>query len=94
MKTKRSLLSFHRFLLFSAMIAVVVSGTSCMTTYDVDGRPVQSVDPVVAIAGAAAAGLAGYAIANSHNDRYYSPHYYRPRYSYGGYAYGGYGYCR
>jgi hypothetical protein len=55
---------------------------SCMTTYDSAGRPVQSVDPGLAVAGVAAAGLVGYAIANNHNDghSYYGGHggYYRP----------------
>ena len=36
------------------------------TTYDAYGRPVQSVDPGLAIAGIAAAGLIGYALADSH----------------------------
>lgn len=47
-----------------ALIALAVTGTSCMTTYDAYGRPMQTVDPGVAIAGAAAAGVLGYAIAN------------------------------
>jgi hypothetical protein len=41
---------------------------------------VQSVDPAVAVAGAAAAGLVGYALANDRDERHYhhyqgSPHY-------------------
>jgi hypothetical protein len=52
---------------------------SCMTTYDSAGRPVQSVDPGLAVAGVAAAGLVGYAIAND-NDSHH--HHYRGR---GGY---------
>lgn len=58
---------------------------SCMTTYDSAGRPVQTVDPAVAVAGAAAAGLAGYAIANnrSDNDHHHHHHYYRRPYYYG-----------
>lgn len=40
-----------------------------MTTYDAYGRPVQSVDPGLAVAGVAAAGLIGYAAANN-NDRH------------------------
>jgi len=56
---------------------------SCMTTYDSAGRPVQTVDPGVAVAGAAAAGLVGYAIANNRSDRHYyhgGRGYYRPHY--------------
>lgn len=39
------------------------------------------VDPAIAIAGVAAAGLLGYAIGNNHNHgHYYGPGYYGPRY--------------
>lgn len=55
-----------------AVITVfAVASVSCMTTYDSAGRPVQSVDPGVAVAGAAAAGLIGYAIANNNDDRHH-----------------------
>ncbi len=53
---------------------VAISGSSCTTTYDYYGRPVQSVDPGVAMAGIAAAGLVGYALANDrhhHHGGYY-----------------------
>ena len=53
-----------------------------MTTYDAQGRPVQSVDPGLAVAGVAAAGLIGYAAGHNHHDHYYHD---------GGY-YGGGGY--
>ena len=65
-----------------------------MTTYDATGRPVQSVDPALAIAGVAAAGLVGYALANDDDDHrhghhsrqpYYGP--YRGDYHGGGYYY-------
>ncbi len=75
-----------RFTVLSALLAVIGSSVSCMTTYDSYGRPVQSVDPAVAIAGVAAAGLIGYAAAN--NDNGHHDHHYR-----GGY-YGGGGYYR
>jgi hypothetical protein len=52
----------------AAVCAALFSGVSCMTTYDAYGRPVQSVDPGVAVAGIAAAGLIGYA-AGDDNDR-------------------------
>ena len=51
---------------------------SCQTTYDKHGRPVQSVDPGVAVAGAVAAGALGYAVANNHND--HNDHYRDRRY--------------
>ncbi|MES2474232.1 MAG: hypothetical protein V4640_00535 [Verrucomicrobiota bacterium] len=63
---------------------LMVSATSCMTTYDANGNPVQSVDPGAAAAGAVAAGVLGYAIANNHN---HHDHYY-----YGGGGYYGRGY--
>jgi hypothetical protein len=51
-----------------ALAAVIAcSGTSCTTTYDAYGRPVQSMDPGLAVAGIAAAGLIGYAVANNNN---------------------------
>lgn len=71
----------------SVLVVAIGAGVGCMTTYDSAGRPVQSVDPAVAVAGAAAAGLVGYAIAND-NDHHHG--YYRPR----PYYYGGGGYYR
>jgi len=59
----------------------MITGVSCMTTYDAYGRPVQSVDPGMAALGVAAAGIAGYAIANNqrrdrgyHRNRGYHHH--------------------
>lgn len=65
---------------FSALLLLIGGASSCMTTYDSAGRPVQSVDPAVAVAGAAAAGLIGYAIANDNDDHHHHHHrgYYRP----------------
>ena len=52
--------------------AMALASTSCMTTYDAAGCPVQSVDPGAAAAGAVAAGAIGYAIGqNNDNDHYY-----------------------
>lgn len=59
-----------------------------MTTYDSYGRPVQSVDPAVAIAGVAAAGLIGYAASNN-NDSHHGDHH-DDHYSGGYYGGGGY----
>jgi len=64
-----------------AILTAVVASTSCMTTYDAYGRPVQSVDPAAATAGVVAAGVLGYAVANK-NDRHHHHRdrgYYRPR---------------
>ncbi len=73
----------------TALAACIGASVSCMTTYDAYGRPVQSVDPAVAVAGAAAAGLVGYAIADGghhhHHHGYYGPRYYRGGYHRGGY---------
>ena len=75
--------------------ALAISTLSCTTTYDAYGNPRQSVDPGTAVAGAAAAGVIGYAIANKGNrndrndayrDGYYNGrsngynNYHRPRY--------------
>ncbi len=60
--------------------AFAISSTSCTTSYDAYGNPQQSVDPGAAVAGAAAAGILGYAIANNNNDKkYYNNNYYRGR---------------
>jgi hypothetical protein len=75
-----------------ALLAVLGMSVSCMTTYDSQGNALQTVDPAVAIAGAAAAGLVGYAITNDngghHNHHYHGGGgYYRGGYARGGYAY-------
>lgn len=85
-----------RFLrLVSAIVlaGAVFSSTSCTTTYDAYGRPQQSVDPGLAIAGVVAAGIIGYAIAddNDHHHYYGNSHYQRSGHR-GGYrrtSYGG-----
>lgn len=63
----------------TALLAAFTA-TSCMTTYDAYGRPVQTVDPGAAAVGIAAAGLAGYAIGhhNGHHHHYYATPYYGP----------------
>ena len=82
MKTNPFLL---RLTTWFAVLACVGSSVSCMTTYDAYGRPVESVDPGLAVAGIAAAGLIGYAAANNHSHR----RYYDRRCYYGGGYYGG-----
>ncbi len=57
--------------------AFALSSVNCTTTYDAYGNPRQSVDPGTAVAGAAAAGVLGYAIANKKKDNHY--HYNQPR---------------
>ena len=44
--------------------AFALSSTNCTTTYDAYGNPRNSVDPGTAVAGAAAVGVLGYALAN------------------------------
>lgn len=75
-----------------ALIAVLGLSSSCMTTYDSYGRPVQSVDPGLAVAGVAAAGLLGYAAANNngHHNHYRGGYYARPYYGGGYYRSGPY----
>lgn len=64
---------------WASLSLFALASVSCMTTYDSAGRPVQSVDPAVAVAGAAAAGLIGYAIANDNDDHHHHHGgYYRP----------------
>lgn len=65
-----------------AIATTALASTSCMTTYDAYGRPVQSVDPGAAAAGAVAAGAVGYAIGqnNDHDHYYYGGGYRRPYY--------------
>lgn len=63
MKTPKSL-----FLKIATLAIITAFATSCTTTYDAYGQPRQTVDPGLAVAGAAAAGLIGYAIANNKDD--------------------------
>lgn len=75
----------------AAALVLAVTSTSCMTTYDAYGRPVQTVDPGLAVAGIAAAGLIGYAIAEGddddcHDRGYYRGGYHRPYRGHGYYA--------
>jgi hypothetical protein len=82
----------------SVLLGALGASTSCMTTYDAYGYPVQSVDPAVAVAGVAAAGLVGYAVANNnnhyHGGYYGGGYYYRPRPYYRGGYHGYHGYRR
>lgn len=76
---------------------MVSLGASCTTAYDAYGRPRTVVEPGAAVLGAAAAGLAGYAIANNrsrghrhhdghrHGRRHYTRHY--DRHDYGHHYY-------
>lgn len=67
-----------KFVLVALVPALV---TSCMTTYDANGNPVQSVDPAAATAIGVGAAAAGYAAGrNSKRDAYYYPYYGRPHY--------------
>ncbi len=75
------------------ILLIAATGSSCTTTYDAYGRPVQSVDPGAAAAGAVAAGALGSAIGQN-NDRdhhyygyrrpYYRPYGYRKNHYYHG----------
>ncbi|RYD20055.1 MAG: hypothetical protein EOP88_16560 [Verrucomicrobiaceae bacterium] len=93
MKTNLSML---RLGVLSLLVALAGSSVSCMTTYDSAGRPVQSVDPALAVAGVAAAGLIGYAAADNHHHHhgYYDGGYYGGYrggyYRRGGHYHGGY----
>lgn len=70
------------FLKIAAFALAPLLGVSCMTTYDAQGRPVQSVDPGAATAiaiGAAALGVAAGRSYRGHDVYYYGgrPCYYR-----------------
>jgi hypothetical protein len=56
-------------------LILAIAGTSCMTTYDAQGRPVQSVDPGAAAAIAVGAAAVGYGI-GQHNDHHHYHHGY------------------
>ena len=74
-----------RWMQLAGIVGISCLGVSCTTTYDAQGRPVQSVSPEGAAIAAVAAGVIGYAIADNNNDRYY----------YGGHGgRGRHGYCR
>ena len=55
----------------SLLGAFALSSISCQTTYDANGNPRQSVDPGVAVAGVAAAGVLGYALSRDRNRNSY-----------------------
>ena len=79
-----------RLMRLAGIVGISCLGASCSTTYDAQGRPVQSVSPEGAAIAAVAAGVIGYAIAdNNSNDRYY----YGGRGGYYG-GHGRHGYCR
>jgi hypothetical protein len=70
-------------LLKASALILACAGTSCMTTYDAYGRPVQTVDPGAAAAMAVGAAAVGYAIGehNDHHHHYHGGYYYgRPYY--------------
>ena len=75
-------------LLKGSALLVLLSLSSCMTTYDAVGRPVRSVDPAAATFGIAAAGLVGYAIGQNNEPRWCGPGFYGAPY-HGGYFPGG-----
>lgn len=64
---------------FCLVGALLLSSVSCMNTYDAYGNPRQTVDPAVATAGVAAAGLIGYAAGkNNRSTRNHHHHHHRP----------------
>jgi hypothetical protein len=66
-----------------ALGLIATTGVSCTTAYDAYGRPQTVVDPGVALLGAAAVGIAAFALANDDgcdwNDRRFSSCRPRPR---------------
>ena len=84
---------FARLVATAAALAFVVSSSSCMNTYDANGRAYQTVDPGLAIAGVAAAGILGYAVANNRSNHHRN-HDDGPYYNDGGGYYRGGSYGR
>lgn len=64
--------------------ALAIASVSCHTSYDAYGNPRQAVDPGVAVAGVAAAGVLAYAIGrdrhDDYRDNYHHGYYPRPSY--------------
>jgi hypothetical protein len=89
-KIKLKNIQYIRPLMIVASLVCIGMTTSCMTSYDAYGRPVQSVDPGLAVAGIAAAGIIGYAAAQNNRPRYYDNGYYDNGYYDNGYNNCGY----
>jgi len=51
-------------------VASAVMLSSCVTSYDRSGRPIQTVDPVAATVGAVLIGAIAYSAGNDDRDRY------------------------
>ena len=81
--------------LFSLVGSISLILPSCMTTYDRNGQPVQSVDPGLATVAIVGAGLLGAALASdNHHEDHYSSHqdyYYQPEPCYTEQGHGGHG---
>jgi hypothetical protein len=87
MKKQKNIPRIVRGSIWTALSILISAGVACTTTYDSAGRQVQSVDPGAAVAGAAAAGVLGYAIGRNNNDNnhhhYRNNDYYRSNSHYG-----------
>ncbi|MES2982422.1 MAG: hypothetical protein V4727_08925 [Verrucomicrobiota bacterium] len=60
--------------------ALAFTSVSCYTSYDAYGNQRQAVDPGVAVAGAAAAGIIAYGMARDRNHSYHNGYHHRPSY--------------
>jgi hypothetical protein len=67
----------------AAVLLAALAASSCMTTYDANGRPVQTVDPGAAAAIALGAAAVGYAIGENNDHHHYHGGYYYGRPYYG-----------
>ena len=79
MKRKNSWLKSIAVAVVSAMML-----SSCVTSYDRSGRPIQTVDPAAAAVGAVLIGAVAYS-AGKDNDNHYRHRYHRPRRHHGCY---------
>ncbi|NWK56830.1 hypothetical protein HW115_14500 [Verrucomicrobiaceae bacterium N1E253] len=68
-------------LFIGSSMVLALGLSSCTTTYDAHGRPVETIDPGAAVVGALAIGAIGYAIGenNSHDHhKHYKHGHHRP----------------
>ncbi len=73
MKHKKS---WHKSIVVAVVSAVMLS--SCVTSYDRSGRPIQTVDPAAAAVGAVFIGAIAYS-AGKNNESHRYHRYHRPR---------------
>lgn len=74
----RTMKKYTQFMHIGLALLVAVGLSSCTTTYDAYGRPVETIDPAAAALGAVAIGVAGYAIGQNNSHDYHHHGHHRP----------------